>query len=102
MARDITIAALASTVSVSERTLVRRFTAAIDRSPLEYLQSIRLQAARALLETGNSSVQEIAHQVGYQDASSFSRLFRQTMGISPGAYRHRFQTLTGSSDDSGA
>ena len=102
MTREITISDLARTCSVSERTLVRRFNAAIDRSPLEYLQSIRLQAARALLEMGNSSVQEIAHQVGYQDASSFSRLFRQTMGISPGAYRHRFQTLAGSSNDAGA
>jgi transcriptional regulator GlxA family with amidase domain len=102
MTRDITISGLASVVSVSERTLVRRFASAVGQSPLEYLQSIRLQAARALLETGNMSVQEIAHQVGYQDASSFGRLFRQIVGISPGAYRHRFQTVTGPPGDAGA
>jgi AraC-like DNA-binding protein len=43
-----------------------------------------------LLEVGDLSVQSVASQVGYSDASSFSRLFRQGVGLSPGAYRRRF------------
>jgi AraC-like DNA-binding protein len=77
-------------MAVSERTLVRRFGAATGQTPLGYLQSVRLQAARALLEAGDMTVQAIATQVGYSDVSSFTRLFRQEVGISPGSYRRRF------------
>lgn len=50
MTQPITVRALAEAMSVSERSLLRRFGAAIDQSPLAYLQSLRLQAARALLD----------------------------------------------------
>jgi transcriptional regulator GlxA family with amidase domain len=91
MARDIRISDLARAIAVSERTMARRFVAAIGQTPLEYLQAVRLQAARAMLETGDTPVQSIAAQVGYSDASSFSRLFRLGVGLSPGSYRRRFQ-----------
>ena len=91
MARDVSIADLAQAVAVSERTLARKFTAAIGQTPLGYLQMLRLAAARALLEAGDLSVDAIVNQVGYEDASSFSRLFKQEIGISPGAYRQRFR-----------
>ena len=91
MALDITMLDLARAVAVSDRTLDRRFRAAIGKSPLAYLQVVRLESARALLESGDMSVQSVAAQVGYSDASSFSRLFRQGVGLSPGAYRRRFQ-----------
>jgi transcriptional regulator GlxA family with amidase domain len=95
MSREITIGALARAMSISERSLARRFRAAIGKAPLVYLQSARLNAARALLETGDASVQSIAHRVGYADASSFSRLFSRHFGLSPGAYRSRFQLFEG-------
>lgn len=91
MAQDITMADLARVVSVSDRTLVRRFREATGHTPLGYLQAVRLQAARALLETGDMTIQSIATLVGYSDVSSFSRLFRQGIGLSPGSYRRRFQ-----------
>lgn len=94
MARPITIKALAEAMSVSERSLLRRFSAAVGQSPLAYLQSVRLQAARAMLETSDASVQAIANHVGYSDASSFTRLFRTTIGLSPCAYRSRFQSMS--------
>jgi transcriptional regulator GlxA family with amidase domain len=90
MTREVTMTDLARALAVSDRTLARRFAAAVGQTPLGYLQSVRLQAARALLEAGNMTVQSIAGQVGYKDVSSFSRLFRQTVGISPGSYRRRF------------
>jgi transcriptional regulator GlxA family with amidase domain len=91
MAQDIRMLELARAMAVSDRTLARKFSAAIGQTPLEYLQAVRLQAARALLETGDMTVQSVAAQVGYNDASSFSRLFRQGVGLSPGSYRRRFQ-----------
>ena len=91
LAMTVTMPALASALAVSDRTLTRRFAAAVGTSPLGYLQAVRLAAARALLEAGDISVQAVATQVGYSDASSFTRLFREGFGLSPGAYRRRFR-----------
>ena len=91
MTKDLRITELADALAVSDRTLIRRFRSVLDQTPLAYLQDLRLEAARALLETSSHSVEEVASQVGYNDASSFSRLFRQRVGMSPGSYRSRFQ-----------
>ncbi|WP_341648841.1 helix-turn-helix transcriptional regulator [Thauera humireducens] len=91
MTKELRISVLADALAISDRTLIRRFKAALGQTPLAYLQDLRLEAARALLETGDLSVEAIGGQVGYNDTSSFSRLFRQRIGMSPGAYRNRFQ-----------
>ncbi len=93
MAGDVSMAALAQAMGAGERTLARRFGAALGETPLAHLQALRLDAARALLEAGDLSVQAVATQVGYSDASSFTRLFREGFGLSPGAYRRRFQAV---------
>jgi transcriptional regulator GlxA family with amidase domain len=91
MAGDVSMSDLARAVAVSERTLARRFTLATGQTPHGYLQAVRLQAARALLEIGDMPVQSVAVQVGYNDVSSFTRLFKDAVGLTPGAYRGRFQ-----------
>jgi transcriptional regulator GlxA family with amidase domain len=91
MAREISGPELARAVAVSDRTLMRRFRAATGQTPLGYLQAVRIQAARASLEASDTTVQTIASEVGYQDVSSFSRLFKQCVGLSPGSYRRRFR-----------
>lgn len=92
MAQDVLMSQLAGEMGVSERTLIRRFQAALGQSPLAYLQSLRIESARGLLEGGELAVEGVAAQVGYQDTSSFSRLFRDRVGLSPGAYRARFRS----------
>jgi len=57
--------------------------------PSTYLQHLRIDTARTLLEASDLGVDQIALQVGYGDPSSFSRLFRDRLGLSPGAYRRR-------------
>lgn len=91
MSRNLRISDLSDVLAVSDRTLVRHFRSVLDQTPLAYLQDLRLEAARALLDTSSHSVEEIAAQVGYSDNSSFTRLFRQRIGMSPGAYRDRFR-----------
>ena len=81
---------LANMLSVSERTLIRRFNTALGTTPGAYLQTLRLDLARRLLENGNLGVDETAHQVGYQNGSSFTRLFRKQVGMTPVTYRNRF------------
>lgn len=89
MRSDIKISALAAELSISERTLIRRFQQALNQSPLSYLQGLRIDAARDLLKEGDLNVEVVATLVGYQDTSSFCRLFKHKVGVSPGIYRNR-------------
>jgi transcriptional regulator GlxA family with amidase domain len=77
---------LAKRLTVSERTLIRRFNAVLEQSPLTYLQNLRIDTARTLLEVGDLSTERIAQYVGYSDISLFSRLFRERVGFTPRAY----------------
>ena len=56
-------------------------------SPLAYLQKLRIEAAKELLESTNLKVTEIAYRVGYQDHGYFSQLFRREMAVLPLQYR---------------
>lgn len=82
-------------VPLSKRTLIRRFKQATGYTPLEYLQEQRLFKAKALLEFSNNSFDEITFKVGYENSSSFGRLFKKRIGLTPGTYRNRFcQTIS--------
>jgi len=94
MTGTVRIAELARTLAVSERTLIRRFHAVLGQPPLTYLQHLRIDTARALLEAGDLGVEQVAQYVGYSDVSSFARLFRARVGLTPGAYRARFPLRT--------
>lgn len=76
-----------------ERTFMRRFRDATGVTPLDYVQALRLEEAKQMLETGDLSIEAIANEVGYEDASFFNRLFRRKVGMSPAQYRLRFGSL---------
>jgi transcriptional regulator GlxA family with amidase domain len=89
-------APVASVVAYSqlrERTFTRRFQQATGQTPIEYVQNLRIEEARHLLETGELSVEAIANTVGYEDASFFARLFKRHVGLTPAQYRRRFGGL---------
>lgn len=81
------LAALAAVASSSERTLLRHFQSVLGMTPLDYLQDLRVQRARMMLEISLNSLQTIANACGYTNASTFSKLFRRALGMSPGEYR---------------
>lgn len=91
--QTISIKELADSLNVSQRTLVRRFNYTMNISPLTYLQNLRIEAAKKLLETTNISIEAVIENIGYEDISSFSRLFKKRTGLSPAAYRQRFLVL---------
>lgn len=95
MHSDVHLSELADDLAVTQRTLTRRFQSACGQSPLAFLQNMRIDAARALLETGSLSIEQICTYVGYADTSSFTRLFREKVGLTPGAYRDRFNSPSG-------
>lgn len=87
----VSLARLARQAGLTERSLLRRFKQATGDSPTTYLQLLRVEEARRRLESSSASIESITRDVGYEDISSFSRLFRKHTGLSPGAYRARFQ-----------
>lgn len=82
--------ALADELQVSQRTLARRFHQAMQETPIAYLQKLRVETAKRLLETTNLSFEDIVARVGYMDISSFRRLFKRETKLSPREYRRRF------------
>jgi transcriptional regulator GlxA family with amidase domain len=81
---------IASSIPVSPRTLIRRFKEAAGQTPLAFLQSMRVEAAKRLLENTDLSLEMIVEKVGYSDVSSFRRLFSRTTQLTPREYRSRF------------
>jgi transcriptional regulator GlxA family with amidase domain len=81
---------LAAHLAVSERTLNRRFKRAMGTTPLEYLQTLRVEVAKRLLESGGTNVENVCRRVGYGDLSTFRQLFKRKTGLSPREYQRRF------------
>ena len=78
---------------VPGRTLKRRFKAATGLSFVDYLQNLRIEEAKRLLESSRRSADDISADVGYQDPSFFRRLFGRRTGMTPMRYRRMFQHL---------
>jgi transcriptional regulator GlxA family with amidase domain len=88
--RTFPLEAPARRVGMSVRNFVRRFKQATGDSPLNYLQKLRIAAAKRLLEGDHRTMQEISDAVGYRDAAFFRMLFQRHTGVSPSSYRRRF------------
>jgi transcriptional regulator GlxA family with amidase domain len=89
--RQLSLPYLARHLSISQRTLARRFMDELHTSPGQWIKQKRLEAARVMLETTPLNVAEICYRVGYQDVASFSRLFSRTTGMAPGEFRKHLQ-----------
>ena len=87
------VAGVVAHASIPERTLKRRFKQATGVAIIDYVQNLRLENAKRLLESSDDPVDEIAVAIGYEDASFFRRLFRRRVGVSPGRYRRVFQPI---------
>jgi transcriptional regulator GlxA family with amidase domain len=87
---DFSIETLARALGASPRTLVRRWRRANGSTPIAYLQELRVDIAKNLLETTDLGLDAIVDRIGYRDGASFRRLFRQKTALSPREYRQRF------------
>lgn len=89
-----TVSRLATVAGLEERTFTRRFKHATGMTPGSYIQSLRIDAARHLLEKTAEPLDQVTRLVGYEDYSSFRRLFMKHTGMSPSAYRKRFSLIS--------
>lgn len=78
---------------IPERTLKRRFKAATGATLIEYIQNLRIEEAKTLLETEQMPVDDISVAVSYEDVSFFRRLFKRLTGLTPSQYRRMFKPV---------
>lgn len=86
----ISIEEICRKFGVARRTLERRFKKATANSPLEYLQRVRVEAAKKILEEGGKTINETVYAVGYNDIKTFRELFKKLTGITPNEYKLKF------------
>jgi transcriptional regulator GlxA family with amidase domain len=87
------VAQMVAVSGLAERTFKRRFVQATGMAPLDYVHHMRLEEAKQMLESDDTSIEAIAFEVGYRDASFFNRLFRRKVMMSPTQYRRRFGAM---------
>lgn len=86
---------------LNARTFSRRFRSATGFAPLAYVQALRIDKAKQLLESGSLPIDDVGASVGYDDPASFRRLFKRIVGLSPALYRRKFRRLTRRNPQSG-
>ncbi len=92
--RDVPTDALASRTGLGARTFVRRFQAATGRAPAAYLQAVRIETAKAMLERDADPIQVVSSAVGYDDVAFFRSLFKRSTGMTPAEYRAHFGPMS--------
>ena len=86
----ITIDQLSSMLALSRRNLERRFKKATSNSVVEYVQRVKVEAAKMSLETSRENVNEVMYKVGYTDSKAFRTTFKKITGLSPIEYRNKY------------
>jgi transcriptional regulator GlxA family with amidase domain len=91
---DVPIDSLAERCGMSTRNFIRRFKAATGSMPGVYMQTLRMSAAKELLERGTTSIQTVCAKAGYADVAFFRSLFKRHTGMTPAEYRRRFGKMS--------
>ncbi|MCE7067124.1 GlxA family transcriptional regulator [Dyadobacter sp. CY326] len=86
----ISMVELASRFAVGRRNFDRRFIKATGNTPIEYVQRVKIEAAKKSFETNSKNVKEVMYETGYSDMKAFREVFRKVTGISPLEYRQKY------------
>ncbi|MER3328035.1 MAG: helix-turn-helix domain-containing protein, partial [Candidatus Kapaibacterium sp.] len=86
----ITVSDLAEKTSLGRRSLERRFKKATNNTVLEYIQRIKIEAAKRSFEMSNKNISEVMYDVGYSDTKSFRTTFKRITGMTPIEYRSKY------------
>jgi transcriptional regulator GlxA family with amidase domain len=91
-ADDLSVPALARRMGVTPRHFARLFRAEIGITPAVWVESIRIEAARRLLEDDNEPPKQVAAHCGFADSDTLRRAFQRQMGVTPAEYRKHHRT----------
>ena len=86
----MTVDELADKVSISRRSFERRFKSATNNTPSEYIQRVRIEAAKRSFEASRKNVVEVMYDVGYTDTRTFRDVFKKITGLTPMEYRNKY------------
>lgn len=86
----ISVEELSSRYAIGRRHFERRFKKATSNTPVEYIQRVKMEAAKKLFETSGKNVNEVMYAVGYSDPKAFRTLFKKITGLSPIEYRNKY------------
>jgi transcriptional regulator GlxA family with amidase domain len=90
VSEKISVEELAVKFAIGRRHFERRFKKATNNTPVEYIQRVKVEAAKKLLESGRKNVNEVMYDVGYSDTKAFRTIFKKITGLSPIDYRNRY------------
>lgn len=94
LSEKINMKDLAAEFSIDRRNFDRRFKKATMNTPAEYLQRIKIEAAKKSLETTRKNVNEVMYEIGYNDTKAFRVVFKKITGLSPVDYRNKYNKDT--------
>ncbi|MDL4820815.1 GlxA family transcriptional regulator [Actinomadura opuntiae] len=92
LTEDLSVAELARRAGMSERSFARAFRAETGGTPAAFVEGLRVEAARRLLETSDLTVGAIARMVGYKHGETLHRVFSRHLSTTPERYRRHFST----------
>jgi transcriptional regulator GlxA family with amidase domain len=92
---DLSVPALADRACMSPRNFARAFKHEVGMTPAAYVEALRVERARVLLETTQAQVDDVASRCGFGTVETMRRSFRRRLGVSPGHYRDRFRPVGG-------
>ncbi len=88
--QKLVVSKLAGKAAMAERTFIRRFKNATGNTPSEYIQRVKVELAKSLLEKDKIAVKEICYETGYEDQSYFRNVFKKYTGLTPADYKKQF------------
>ena len=89
----LTVDQLATLVAVGRRSLERRFRSATGNTIAEYIQRVKIEAAKRSFEATRKNINEVMYDVGYSDTKAFRSVFRKITGLNPIAYRNKYNNI---------
>ena len=104
LTEDLSLAALARHVSLSERQFTRVFKAEVGATAADHVEAVRLDSACRLLETTDRTIEQVARTCGFGTPETMNRTFRRRLDTTPGEHRHHFRgqgSWTSSADPAG-
>ena len=90
VSEKISVEELADRVAIGRRSFEKRFKKATNNTPVEYIQRVKMEAAKRSLETSRKNVTEVMYDVGYFDTKAFRSVFKKITGLSPTDYKNKY------------
>jgi transcriptional regulator GlxA family with amidase domain len=90
----ITVEELANLVALGKRTLERRFKVATNNTVLEYIHRVKIEFAKRSFENSRKNINEVMFDVGYTDTKAFRSTFIKITGLTPVAYRNKYNKMS--------